>query len=332
MQEFLATMLQCPACGGELAWQIDQRQGDNIEEGEARCRRCGAEYPVHEGIGIFLTPDLPRNDLWENIDSGLLQELREHPELERRLLDPPLSELNPADQFLRGMVLDERGSFAEARAATEQAWTGLYTPEYLECWHRQQQYVVERLARGQEPVVDLASGRGYLVQTLAPVLTRPIVATDFSPRVLRRDRRWFEFLGLGRKVSLLAFDARRTPFKDGAVRDMTTNLGLPNVEDPGRLLPELRRVVSGTLLAVSHFLPESDAANAEVVRRHHIETHMYRQSSLAAFAAAGWQVEVANACRGPARPTPASEVFEGAGIDALPVAATTLEWCVLVAR
>lgn len=332
MQEFLAEMLQCPACGGELKWQIDRREADRIEAGEARCSGCGAVYPVREGIGIFLTPDLPRQDMWENVDSQLLQELREHPELERRLMGSALAELNPADQFLRGMVLDERGEFAAGRQAAETAWTGLYTPDYLKCWQRQQQYVAERLRQADGPVVDLASGRGYLVRVLAETLSRPIVATDFSPRILRHDRRWLEFFGLAGRVSLLAFDARRTPFKDGAVHDLTTNLGLPNIQDPGRLLAELKRAVSGTFLAISHFLPPDDAVNVAAARRFHIETHMFREPALAAFTAAGWQVEAANVCRGLARPTPRSEVFEGAGIDALPEAETTTEWCTLVAR
>lgn len=183
-----------------------------------------------------------------------------------------------------------------------------------------------------EPVVDLASGRGYLVEVLARELDRPIVATDFSPRVLRRDRLWLEFLGLYDQVSLMAFDARRTPFKDGAVAALTTNLGLPNIEKPGSLLSELRRIVSGTFLAASHFYPEDSVANAAAIRRYGLSDLIYRGPTLEQFQAAGWRVEVANNCRSRALPTPVSELIEAAGIDALPVAETTLEWCTLVAR
>ena len=37
-------------------------------------------YPVREGIGLFLLPDLPRNDLWEQAESQLSRYLREHTE------------------------------------------------------------------------------------------------------------------------------------------------------------------------------------------------------------------------------------------------------------
>jgi ubiquinone/menaquinone biosynthesis C-methylase UbiE len=167
---------------------------------------------------------------------------------------------------------------------------------------------------------------------MACTLNRPIVATDFSPRVLRRDRQRFESFGLYDRVSLLAFDARRTPFRDGAVEQLTTNQGLPNIEEPGGLLSELRRVVAGTFMAIHHFYPEDDGANAAVLREYGLDALLFRPSMAGHFTAAGWQVEVANACLGKARPTPVGVVLEGTGIDGLPVAETVLEWCVLLAR
>jgi uncharacterized protein YbaR (Trm112 family) len=332
MHTYLIDILECPVCRGELAWTVTEHRGNRIEMAEARCMACAATYPVREGIGLFLTPELPRNDLWEQVEGQLTQHLREHPKVERLLMDVPLDILAPADQFFRALVLEERGKYAEAKAAHDLANVGLYTPEYLACYNRQFSYVLERLSASDGPIVDLASGRCYLVEELARRLGRPIVATDFSPRVLRRDRRWLESLGLYDRVSLLAFDARRTPFKDGAVKTLTTNLGLPNIKEPGNLLQELRRIVAGTFLAISAFYPEDDEANTAVIRKAGLSTLLFRRSALEHFAAAGWQVEVANVCAGKARPTPIGVVLEGAGIDAFPVAETVLEWCVLVAH
>ena len=107
-------MLACPACKGMLDWTIIQRSGDRIEMGEARCTVCAAIYPVRDGIGIFLTPDLPREDLWEEVDSQLVQHLHQHPDLERKLIGGPLEGLGPADQYFRAAVLEERGDYAGA--------------------------------------------------------------------------------------------------------------------------------------------------------------------------------------------------------------------------
>ena len=332
MHTYLFEVLECPSCHSELAWTVTERGEDRVETAEARCKACATTYPVREGIGLFLTPDLPRDDLWEQVDSQLIQYLREQPDVERKLMDVPLETLAPADQFFRALVLEERGEYAEAKAAEDVASVGLYTSEVLVCQESQVNYVLEHLSASDGPIVDLASGRGYLVEEMARRLQRPIVATDFSPRVLRRDRRWLEFLGLYDQVSLLAFDARRTPFKDGVVETLTTNLGLPNIEEPGNLLQELRRIVAGTFLAVSHFYPQDDEANAAAIRRAGLGELLFQRTALECFAAAGWQVEAANVCTGRAHPTPTGVVLEGVGIDAFPVAETVLEWCVLVAR
>ena len=158
------------------------------------------------------------------------------------------------------------------------------------------------------------------------------MATDYSPRVLRQDRRRLESFGLYDGISLLAFDARRTPFKDGVVGTLTTNVGLPNVEAPGNLLQELRRAVGGEFLAISHFYPPEDEVNAAALREAGLSLLIFRDEAVESFSAAGWEVEVANECRGKAEPTPRNEVLGGAQIDAFPVRETALEWCVLVAR
>jgi uncharacterized protein YbaR (Trm112 family) len=323
-------MLTCPACHEELAWNIAERDGNRIQTGEACCVACATSYPIQDGIGIFLLPDLPRNDLWEQADSELAKYFREHPDLERQLMESALDALSPADQFYRAQWLEEQRRYTEAKEVEKLANQGLYTSEYIACWESQMDYVVKQLSACEGPVVDLASGRCYLVDRLAQELERPVVATDFSPRVLRRDRLWLGTLGLYDRVSLLAFDARRTPFKDGAVETLTTNLGLANIEDPGTLLGELRRIVAGIFMAISHFYPEEDEANAELIQGVGLEAMLFQSSALECFSVADWQVEVTNVCLGKARPTPNGVLLQGAAVDGLPVAETELTWCTLV--
>lgn len=332
MHHFLIEMLECPVCHGDLAWQIVEQHDDRIEQAEAGCTACRATYPIREGIGVFLTPDLPRNDLWDQVESGLTRHLRQNPKDEHRLIGAPLDQLNPADQFFRALVLEERGQFNAAQAASNAALARMYTLEYQDCSNAQIEYVIEQLTGSTGPIVDLASGRGYLAEKMARQLDRPIVATDFSPRVLRRNRRWFEHFGLYDRVSLLAFDARRTPFRDNSIKTATSYVGLSNIEATGSLLQELRRVVDGKLLAVSLFYSEDDLANAQAIEQAGLSALLYRRAAVTQFVSAGWQVDVANVCRGPARPTPRSAIFEDAGIDSLPVVDTTLEWCTLVAK
>lgn len=332
MHTYLVEMLECPSCHGALTWTITNGDGDRIESGEARCDECGTVYPIREGIGIFLTPDLTRNDLWEEAESGLARYLRQNPEVERGLMEGPSGDLNPADRLFRSMVLEERGDYEAARTLSRAATRDLYTSDYLACSRSQLDHVIERLSNYQGPIVDLASGRGTLVEEMARRLDNEIVMTDFSPTVLRRNRQMLAHLGLLElleRVSLLAFDARRTPFRDGAIERMTSYLGLPSVEQPGDLLFELRRAVSGELLAVTHFFPEDDVTHRDILHEHEL---LSRESGVERFRTAGWDMTIENSCRGEARPTPTGVVLDGFGIDGLPIADVVLEWCVVRAR
>jgi len=113
---------------------------------------------------------------------------------------------------------------------------------------------------------------------------------------------------------------------------MTTNLGLPNIEEPGALLKELRRIVKGSFLAISYFFPEDDQRNEEEIHKLKLETFMYRRTALENFSNANWQAEIKNMCVGKALPTPPSVIIEVLRNDALPVSETELEWCVLSAN
>jgi uncharacterized protein YbaR (Trm112 family) len=299
--------LQCPACAGSLVWRADG----------ASCADCGTGYPFVSGVPTFLTPEAA-SDIWAAAESGLVRALREDPELERALLGPPVEQLAPADRMFRSFVLEERGDYPGARAAAASAWPELYTPEMLECRERAFDSLLQRL---DGPVVDLASGRCQLAERMDV----PVVATDVSPHVLARARE------RGVASEVLAFDARRTPFRDGAVETMTTFLGLANVEQPDELLSELRRAVGGRLLAIHQLYPEGDA-NADAIQAAGMERIGYREPFLEELTSAGWQAEIVLECGARAVPTPAGVVLEGARIDGLPVAPTEVDWLVIEAR
>ena len=86
MNKQVVEMLECPICHQQLNWQITCESKDQIERAEAQCSGCNTVYPVLDGIGIFLTPDLSRSDMWEQVDSQVVLYLRDHPDIEKKLL------------------------------------------------------------------------------------------------------------------------------------------------------------------------------------------------------------------------------------------------------
>ncbi|MCI0713207.1 MAG: methyltransferase domain-containing protein [Chloroflexi bacterium] len=321
MQRIFTGILCCPACHGDLTWDITQTDSDRIIQGQATCSACDSTYPVRDEIALFLTPDLPREDLWEQVDSRLSQVLRENPDLEAQMRESD----NPADQFFLSMVLEERGDFDAAKILFDKAFPAIYTDGYLAGMNRQMNYVLETI--DSVPVVDLASGRGYLVERLLKHGIAPVIATDFSPRVLRRDRDYFKHHRLYDHLSLIACDARRLPFKNQSIPTMTSYVGLANIEKPGDVVAELKRVVSGKLLAISLFYAPDDASNAAIIKEHGLL--MFEDELLAIFDRLNWQATVMARMEVTARPTPTSEIL-GVGIDGLPVNKTTITWGTIV--
>jgi len=331
MQKYLVEILECPKCNGKLDWNITEESHDRIEVAEACCQDCSSTYPIQDGIGVFLTTDLKRNDLWEQVDNGLEQLLKQNPELEKRLMDAPLDTLGPVDQFYRGDIHRTRGEIEAANAAYSTSHKGMFSVDTDRCIDNQMDYLINEVSQSDSPIVDLASGVCELVKRMLKDLPNLIVVTDFSPSVLVRNRKWLIEQGLYHRVSLLAFDARQTPFANDSISLLTTHAGLNNIQNPGKLLEELYRIVNGKFIGVSSFYPEDDQENGAVIEEYGVAELCYRDKLLEHFHNAGWVVEVNNSCTIKTNPAPPGVVLEGARVDGLPVQSTYLEWCVLSA-
>jgi len=330
MQKYLVEILECPKCHGKLEWNITEQSRERIEFAEACCQDCSITYPVRDGIGVFLTSNLTRNDLWEQVDNRLGQYLKQNPELEKRLMDVPLDALGPVDQYYRGKVHESRGDIEAANAAYSISRKAMFSANTIRCVDDRMDYLINEVSKSDSPIVDLASGECGLVRRMLRELPNLIAVTDFSPSVLVRNRKWLMEQGLYDRVSLLAFDARQTPFATDSISLLTTFVGLNNIQNPGNLLEELYRIVNGTFIAVSSFYPEDDKENGAVIEEAGLADTHYRSKLLEHFHDAGWEIEVKNSCSIQTNPAPSGVVLEGARVDVLPVQHTYLEWCVLL--
>jgi hypothetical protein len=85
-------------------------------------------------------------------------------------------------------VLEERDGFAAAREAFAFADEHLYSPEVREARDACLGHVVGLARGGDGLVLDVATGRGTLLELLLHGTARPLSATDVSPTILRRVR------------------------------------------------------------------------------------------------------------------------------------------------
>jgi len=313
-------ILVCPACRGDLCWAVMERDGGVLLEADASCRDCGATYQVREGIGAFLTPDLQRTDLWEEGHAELTEYLSTRPGLRAALVDGPLEDLEPVDRLLRAEYLEDLGDVEGAEEAGRGAREQLYTPELNALWDECLDHMVQMSSGQPGPLVDVASGRGTLVELIAEQDGPLIVATDFSVRVLRRGRRRLQQKGRADRVSHLVADVRRMPFCDQGAPTLLSHMGLANIiEGASDALSELRRVCGGLFVFSHAFCRPDDPVHAPILQDigHPLA---FLEKAMEALSSAGWEVEIPINRRVPVKPTPTSELVPEMAVDRFPLA------------
>ena len=262
-------------------------------------------------------------DSWEENKDGLSAFLRQHPEVAMALDETDESSLNGADLACKSSLLQERGLMREAAELFQMAWRKCYPEEYIREFEGQLDFIAGELQNCSGPIVDIASGRGMLVERLLKSTTAPVTATDLSESVLldHLGCRFPDQVRSGR-LNLTPCDAKNMPFPDGSIPALTTCLGLQNIPGRERAAGELRRVCGGRLYALCMFFPDGDAENQGAVKSLGLEG-AYSQGRLAALLeSCGWRVSPHEGQRFRLPPTPTGVVVPGAGFDALPVVET----------
>lgn len=234
MNKEIRNLLECPVCHGKLNWNVREETDMRIVDADIKCEICSATYEIKDEIGMFLTPDLVRNDLWKQVDGVVVNFFNENKNLLSKLEAIDAQDMNGADLWYLATYFEMKQDYKKAKGLFDIAFPKVYVQEFLNAWNSNMDYIVNHI-QPEEMVVDIASGKGHLVRKILEETSNKVVATDFSPTVLIRNKSYYQQLNLYNNLSLLAFDARRTPFKKDSVDLLTTNVGLSNIENPGNI-------------------------------------------------------------------------------------------------
>ena len=323
-------MLICPVCHNQLKWHIREENQDRIVNADIRCSSCQSEYEVRDEIAVFLTKALSRNDLWEKSESGLEKYLRENPDIYEKLMNTPEEELNGADYCYKASYFEMKRDFTTSSRMFKNAFEKIYTQDYIEGWKSQMDFIVKEI-EDDKPIIDIASGKGYLVEKLLEETKSFIVATDFSPTILARNKEYFKFKGFYDRLSLISFDARKTPFKDNSIITLTSNMGIQNIEQPGEVISEMNRITKRDFMSVMQFIDEDDKIHMDLFNKFGSVAYATRDKASETFKRTGWNVKVCNSYIANIKPTPEGEILKGAGVDRFPIVNTKIEYCVIQA-
>lgn len=332
MFKHLKDNFQCPSCHGELDWNIKDETDMRIVNADIHCKSCQAKYEVKDEIGMFLTPDLQRNDLWAGAAS-IAEQLRDSaPDILTKLMNTPEEEMSYGDLHYKAGVYEGFYDFKNFDRISSVSFPNIYTKEYMHAWESQYKYISEKIMsehKDDKTIVDIACGRCYLVKHLLENTDKEILATDFSPTILVRDKQYFTYLGLYHRMSLVAFDGRRTPLKDNSISLMTSNVGIQNMENCSEVFTEMNRVLSGTFYSLMNFLPEDDEINVSTGKSFGAH-NLTKSEMLESLSKTPLSYSFNNSIDAYSEPTPKAVILEGAGIDGLPVKNTTYTYNTVV--
>lgn len=324
-------MLICPLCHNKLNWNIKDEDGDRIINGSATCSSCHSVYEIRDEIAVFLTNDLLRNDLWEQSESELEKYLRKNPDIYDKLMNAPEDEMNGADHWFKATYFELKNDFEISSRTFKNAFKKIYTKDYVDGWESQIDFILNNI-ESNKPIIDIASGKGYLVEKLLKETKNYVVATDFSPTILTRNKEYYKYKGLYNRLSLIAFDARKTPFKDNSIEILTSNMGLQNIEQPGEVIKEMNRITKGIFMPVMFFIGEDDKIHLDFFNKYLSIAYATRENAIETFKSVGWNVDIVNSFLASIKPTPEGEILKGASIDGFPIVDTKIEFCVIEAR
>ncbi len=327
MLDTLKNHLQCPNCKGQLVWSDEEIRHKNfIVSAKIKCSNCNNDYFIKDEIAYFLT-DLERKDLWKKVDSNLVKYLRKNPSIKNQLMNSPIVDLAPADLFFRSFIHEDNGEYEQADSLLKLSLQRIYTKEYNDCFNSQINYI-SNIPMNNKPILDIASGKGYLFFELVKRKSNHIIMSDFSPEIIRANWKKLLYYKLQDRASLFVFDARKTPFKDKSINLMTSNVGLNNIERPQGLLVELKRILNGDFYSIMQFFREADTEDKKYLTELHLEELNFLRSALNEFSKADFTVNLENICHSFSKPTPKGQIIQ-AGIDGLPIHDTTIQWSVV---
>lgn len=318
MHKSLIPLLMCPACHGDLEVQITREDEVHLIEGRFVCNDCKREYPVIDGIGIFLDVKENRGDFWKRQEDFASRFRMEHPIRFYFLTRTFFGNIRPEDYFLKGMLLEDEGIL-------ERAMKRVYTRDYLIGYEKTKQVLAEIEKGDSSPILEIACGRGgFFKPFLKSRLGSGVyIASDFSPTVLRSDLKWLTTNGLGKRATFLAFDAKAMPFKNYSIPGVVSNLGFPNVQNDGKAVTEAFRVLTASGNLITNFMfTKKETENYVKAKEYGLDRFYTRENVERVFEEAGFRFTLEELHRGSVSPTPG-------GIDLLPVVQDTYSFCVL---
>ncbi len=251
----------CPTCRNELWWEIKEKNNNRIINGYAKCMECREIYPIKNGIAIFLPIKWQNMKIWRRSERVAVQKMEmgeEHETLKNENIRQPSEILNMIRYRNRqGIIRNE--------ALYHQYMESIGMPDTVSklC------YLARRCAKEVNDVdyiLDFASGKCLLVNELSKLKNCHVIVNDINPIVVMQAQQNFEKF---EHMSFMAFDMKRSPFRNKSIHTVTTMLGLQNIIPCNGIIEEINRIAD-VFINISAYLSEGLLENIEILNKYHM--------------------------------------------------------------
>jgi len=332
MFNFLKEILICPECYEELIWEITDATKIHIMEAKIKCGNCAKIYAAKNGVGCFVDYQDSSDDSWERAENWLKNFTAENPDIIKKLMTADIEKLNAADIMIRSMLNKIEENHEEAERLNKLCNQKAYKEETLKAGYAQADYIINALKNEKDFILDVASGQGTLISKFLENTDVCVVSSDISFNVLKKAKESAEKDGFGDRVSYIAFDLKKSPFKNKSVKTITTYVGLQNIENPEKIFGELRRICGGKLYSACVFCCEDNIVNRKDLENDGLDKTWIKNKYIEEFNNAGFVSVVENSIITLDDPTPVGKIMQGVKIDGFPVEPGNFERAVVISR
>lgn len=275
----------CPICKGELNWKISEYRNNTIMTGEACCQMCGKIYPVNDSITIFLDPKIQDMRIWERSERNMSGKNIKHQKC--------IENNNNSWGILQQIGIIENRNIQDTAGYYKEYFEKLGMLETMTNFFHMIDFCVQLLPRKEHVILDIASGKGLLINEIIQKTKNEVIVSDINPLILRKNRECNQLYG-NERVCFTAFDINSSPFRDGSIEIVTTLFGLQNINKLNKSVEEIRRICSGKFLSISSFLLDEGIKNKENIdclKAHHCEDAWLKSRFLQLFYSYGFRYQ-----------------------------------------
>lgn len=177
----------CPICRNDLQWSIKDIYKDRIIDGYAECVKCQEIYPIHDEVIFFLPTKFQNAKIWERGERVAIRKSEiEMGSLNEKIKKP--SELLDMIR-IRNMQGDVRN---EDLYRLYMEMIGM--PKTLSKLLSLAQKCADRI-EDKDYVLDFASGKCLLADTLRKTINCHIIISDINPIIIKQAKQEFERQG-----------------------------------------------------------------------------------------------------------------------------------------